>query len=161
MNTDYKNIDRLLDKYFEGLTGLEEEAILRDYFASENVSAAHKPYKALFQYFNHERQTRNPQSFHIPQSKTNRRFYFAASIALLIGLGLIWVLQHNHHNTFNLNETATHVQVSNPDPEKQKEAGKELKKFTRNVSEGLDKTGTLSIFGKATQKVFNLKTTKK
>ncbi len=161
MNTDYKNIDKLLNKYFEGLTGLEEEALLRDYFASEDVAPAHEPYKALFGYFNRERQIRNPQRFTLPKAGISRRFYMAASVALFIGLGLVWLLQQNHHQGFDLNGTATHIQISNPNPEKQKEAGKELKKFTRNVSEGLDKTGTLSLFGQTTQKVFNLKTTKK
>ncbi len=162
MNTDYKNIDELLNKYFEGLTDLEEEALLQDYFASGEIAAAHEPYKPLFRYFRQERQSRNPQKIVIPQTKTNRnRFYVAASVAILIGIGLVWLLQQNHKNGLNLNGTATHIQVNNTNPEKQKEAEKELKKFTRNVSEGLDKTGTLSVFGQATQKVFNLKTDKK
>ena len=161
MNTDYKNMDQLLNKYFEGLTTLEEETVLRDYFTSGQVSAAHEPYKAMFRYFKQEQQAGNPKNISIPQPKSNRRFYYAASVALFLGLGLVWLLQQNHKGSINLNATAPHIQVNNPNPTKQKEAKKELKKFTRNVSEGLDKTGTLSIFGQTTQKVFNLKKTKK
>ena len=161
MNTDYKNINQLLNKYFDGLTGLEEEAILRDYFASNKIDAIHEPYKALFRYFIHEQQTGNPKNISLPQTKSNRRFYYAASIAMFLGLGLVWLLQHNHKTGINLNGTATRIQVSNPNPEKQKEAQKELRKFTRNVSEGFNKTGSLSIFGQTTQKVFNLKNSKK
>lgn len=161
MNTDYKNIDQLLNKYFEGLTSLEEETVLQNYFASDQVDAAHAPYKALFLYFKQAQQTGNPQNISIPQPKSNRRFYYAASVALFLGLGLVWLLQQNHKGGINPNDTASHIQVNNPNPAKQKEAKKEIKKFTRNVSEGLDKTATLSIFGQTTQKVFNLKKTKK
>ncbi len=162
MNTDYHNIDKILDKYFEGSTGLEEEALLRDYFASGQIDARHQVYKDLFRYFKQAQQINNPQNITIPQTKSkSRRYYFAASVALLIGLGLVWLLQQNQNNNNLITNKATHIQVSNPNPEKKKEAQKELKKFTRNVSQGLDKTGTLSLFGQTTQKVFNLKNSKK
>ena len=161
MNTDYKHIDNILNKYFDGLTNLQEEAELRRYFHSDQVAAAHEPYKVLFQYINQVQQTGNPKPIQIPQPKHNRRFYYAASVALFLGLGLVWLLQNNHKNDINLSGASTHIQISNKNSKKKKDAEKELKKFTRNVSQGLDKTGALSIFGQTTKKVFNLKTKEK
>ena len=45
---DYKYIDQLLDKYFECQTTLEEEQILRAFFAQENVPAHLLQYRELF-----------------------------------------------------------------------------------------------------------------
>ena len=45
---DYKYIEQLLDKYFECQTTLEEEQILRAFFAQENVPAHLLQYRELF-----------------------------------------------------------------------------------------------------------------
>ncbi len=45
---DYKYIEQLLDRYFECETSLEEEQILRAFFAQENVPVRLLPYRELF-----------------------------------------------------------------------------------------------------------------
>ena len=50
------NIKILIEKYFEGLTSLDEEQQLRDYFRQENVPQELEMYKPLFQYFVSERE---------------------------------------------------------------------------------------------------------
>jgi len=45
---DYKYIEQLLDKYFECQTTLEEEQILRAFFAQENVPTHLLQYRELF-----------------------------------------------------------------------------------------------------------------
>lgn len=45
---DYKYIEQLLDKYFECQTTLEEEQILRAFFAQESVPAHLLQYRELF-----------------------------------------------------------------------------------------------------------------
>ena len=52
------DINVLIEKYFEGLTSLDEEQKLRDYFQQENVPQHLEIYKSLFQYFTSERETR-------------------------------------------------------------------------------------------------------
>jgi hypothetical protein len=47
---DYKYIEQLLDKYFECQTTLEEEQILRAFFAQEDVPAHLLSYRKLFNY---------------------------------------------------------------------------------------------------------------
>ncbi|GHT26784.1 hypothetical protein AGMMS4957_22210 [Bacteroidia bacterium] len=51
MKTNEKQIAALLDKYFEGLTSLEEEQTLRDYFQKDTIPEALKVYQPIFQYF--------------------------------------------------------------------------------------------------------------
>ncbi|KAA6302404.1 MAG: hypothetical protein EZS26_001517 [Candidatus Ordinivivax streblomastigis] len=49
MNKEY--IQSLLENYFEGLTSLQEEQLLREYFQSDAVDADLKVYQPMFQYF--------------------------------------------------------------------------------------------------------------
>ncbi len=161
MNLDYKNIDNILNKYFEGLTSLEEEQSLRRYFTSENIAAAHKPYKALFQYFENDKTVTNPKVIRLKDKPKTYKMYYAASVALLIGLGLVWLLQSDLKNKLNFQDSSATIQISNPNPQMKKDAEKEIKKFAQNIDQGLKKTGALSIFGSTTKKVFNLNPTKK
>ena len=50
MIMDYKYIEQLMERYWECETTLEEEHILRTFFAQENVPASLLPYKDLFTY---------------------------------------------------------------------------------------------------------------
>ena len=45
---DYKYIEHLLERYWECLTTLEEEAILRSFFAQDDIPASLLPYRDLF-----------------------------------------------------------------------------------------------------------------
>ncbi len=46
---DYKYIEQLLERYWECQTTLEEEAILRNFFAQSDIPARLLPYARLFQ----------------------------------------------------------------------------------------------------------------
>lgn len=54
-----ENIDKILEKYFEGETSLQEEETLRKYFTSGNIAEKHKVYGPLFGYFELERNKQN------------------------------------------------------------------------------------------------------
>lgn len=47
---DYKYINQLLNRYWQGETSLEEEDILRAFFSQENIPAELMAYKPLFAY---------------------------------------------------------------------------------------------------------------
>lgn len=47
---DYKYIEQLLERYFQCETSLDEERILRTFFAQKDVPAALLPYRDLFVY---------------------------------------------------------------------------------------------------------------
>ena len=46
---DYKYIEQLLERYWEGETTLQEEAILRTFFNQEDVPAGLMKYKSFFE----------------------------------------------------------------------------------------------------------------
>lgn len=86
---ELSKINKLLEKYLEGETSLEEEKGLKAYFSSGNVAPELKEYQVLFGYFESERQ-QTPMK---KTPKTNKKKYYswfgvAASIAIVAGLFL-------------------------------------------------------------------------
>lgn len=87
-----KNIDKILNNYFEGLTSLDEEKLLRHYFSQTNIAERHKIYIPLFQYFSE--QIDKHEIKEQPIAKPKRRhaiapyISIAASMLILISVGL-------------------------------------------------------------------------
>ncbi|MHA7059745.1 hypothetical protein ACWGOQ_0021135 [Aquimarina sp. M1] len=82
------NIEKLLEKYFEGETTLSEEKELKVYFTGESVPSHLERYKDLFQFFSEESQV--TASSEVILSTNTVPWYawigVAASIALIVGL---------------------------------------------------------------------------
>ena len=66
-----EKINELLDKYFKGNTSIEEENILKAYFASEKVKPEHMTYKPLFKVFELEVKINYPSK----RKKRAKRFH--------------------------------------------------------------------------------------
>ena len=47
---DYKYIEQLLERYWQGMTTLEEERILRAFFSQDDIPVSLLPYRRLFTY---------------------------------------------------------------------------------------------------------------
>ncbi len=60
---DYKYIEQLLERYWEGETSVEEESILRTFFCAEDVPAHLKQYAPIFQMQHHAAQERLSDDF--------------------------------------------------------------------------------------------------
>ena len=82
------NIEKLVIKYKNGTTSLEEESILRNYFTGEPVAAHLQEYVPMFTYFTFikkESFDKNVQLKIEKPSNKNRKFLsVAASIVLLL-----------------------------------------------------------------------------
>ncbi|MBT4869117.1 MAG: hypothetical protein HN890_03840 [Polaribacter sp.] len=82
------NIEKLVIKYKNGTTSLEEESILRNYFTGESVAAHLQEYVPMFTYFTFikkESFDKNVQLKIEKPSNKNRKFLsVAASIVLLL-----------------------------------------------------------------------------
>jgi len=78
-----EDIDKLLEKYFEGETSLQEESVLRNYFRASDVEERHMIYAPMFNFFLEER-----KEVDIENKKRKIPLYVwlgvAASILLLI-----------------------------------------------------------------------------
>lgn len=52
----FSDADRLIEKYYEGLTTVEEERKLREFLSQSNLPEHYKPEQAIFGYFDHKKQ---------------------------------------------------------------------------------------------------------
>lgn len=82
-----KNIEILLEKYFDGETSISEENELRDYFSSGDVLPHLKQYQPIFGYFS-VAAAQKMAAIMPEKSKTSQMWWLsiAASIAVLIGV---------------------------------------------------------------------------
>ncbi|WP_103865642.1 hypothetical protein [Aquimarina sp. I32.4] len=88
---ELSNIEKLLEKYFEGETTISEERELKVYFTRETVPSHLEKYKNLFQFFSEESTIMATQDLKL---NTGRKFRYswigiAASVALIAGIFLL------------------------------------------------------------------------
>jgi len=55
---NYEEIDRLIDRYYEGLTSSEEEKQLRNLLSRKDLPESYKPEQVIFGYFETKKQKR-------------------------------------------------------------------------------------------------------
>lgn len=110
MNTN--EIEILLDKYFDGISTTDEEKILKRYFSSDEVAPHLAEYRAMFGYFESEKQRRLNDDFDseimrqiadapvVPFYRTSRFWYYFTGVAasLLFILALLFESQQTGNN---------------------------------------------------------------
>lgn len=79
-------VEKLLDKYFEGETTLEEERWIAAQLTKPNVPAHLQPYKKLFAYYANERKVTSHHTPKLPRAK-KIHFKWAYAVAASIVLG--------------------------------------------------------------------------
>lgn len=99
---DYKSINNLLERYFEGETSLEEERLLRTYFTEEKVDDRLMSYKSIFRYFDQESKKVSTEPFdeELLEGGTTSRpillkafvWYSRVAAAIVIAIGLWWLI---------------------------------------------------------------------
>lgn len=93
-----EDIDKILEKYFEGETSLEEESTLRNYFRQPDIEEKYKIYTPIFNFFSEERKE-------FTKEKTKRRIPLytwiavAASLLLIISIKFIYDTSPKEENT--------------------------------------------------------------
>ena len=84
------NIEKLLEKYLDATTTLQEEAILKNYFTGGSVAKHLQEYAYLFNYFATSREETFTKTISLEPKKSKKRnltwFSVAASVALLVSL---------------------------------------------------------------------------
>jgi len=71
------NIEKLIEKYENAETSLQEEQVLKDYFQQDNIPVQLLEYKAMFSYFNESSAERFTKSIPL---KTRKPYWKWASI---------------------------------------------------------------------------------
>ncbi len=85
-------INKIIDRYFEGETSLQEEKRLRTYFNSEKVAPELEPYKAMFGFY--ENESKKSTSVEMPVEKTVSKKHaykwtaIAGILIILAGYGI-------------------------------------------------------------------------
>ena len=81
------NLEKLLDKYLDATTTIEEENELKNYFLSDNVAPHLQEYKALFGYFSASKSERYTKTIQLKTQKMNWKWLsIAASVVLLVSV---------------------------------------------------------------------------
>ena len=106
-------VKKLLDKYFEGNTSLQEEQYLRNYFSFQTVDKELVEYTPIFRYFKKERKSEQKTNPFYGRSIMLRSLVSAAACVLLI-LGV--VLSPSNRQTTEVVEdefgcTGTYVRI--------------------------------------------------
>ncbi len=86
------NIEKLLEKYLEATTSLQEEKALRDYFTSGNIAPHLEEYGMLFGYFKENQSETCTKIIKLKPEKTRKKnlkwLTIAASLTLLVSMYL-------------------------------------------------------------------------
>ena len=81
---ELSRIEQLLDKYLNAETTLQEESVLRDYFAGSQVAPHLEQYIALFAYFTESKSERFEKTIQLKTKKEHWKWLsVAASVVLL------------------------------------------------------------------------------
>lgn len=85
--TDLIKIEKLLEKYLDAETTLQEEALLKHYFNSDKVAAHLMPYQSMFVYFSTNKAESYSKNLRLKSKNTRRNWFtgIAAGIALMMG----------------------------------------------------------------------------
>lgn len=141
---DYKQIDKILNKYLDALTNTDEEKQLKKYFSGNDISPEHLIYKPLFDFYEQERFVTNPEPIRYQIGKPKKNYFLAIAATLIIGLGIFGLIR----------KTNKHIQVAGKDTKNK--VVKEMKVYTKHLNEGIKNVSALSLFGQKTQKVFKV-----
>ncbi len=131
---DYKEINKILELYFEGETTLEQEKLLKDYFSTSEIAPGHRPLKKLFDFYQEEKKLKNSKALHFSQFKRKRNYKLATAAVLILGLGIFGLLSKQKMES-RKNMATT---------ESKKEIFKEVKKYSNDLNKGIKQ---LSAFG--------------
>ena len=78
-------IGKLLDKYMDGTSTLDEEAILSEYFRGKDIPQEWEDYRQLFQEI--EEMRPQPQTIKSRMGRSYKWIAIAASLLILVGIG--------------------------------------------------------------------------
>ncbi len=131
---DYKEINKILELYFEGETTLEQEKLLKDYFSTSKIAPGHRSLKNLFDFYQEEKKLKNPKALHFNQFKRKRNYKLATAAVLILGLGIFGLLSKQKMESRNNIATT----------ESKKEIFNEVKKYSNDLNKGIKQ---LSAFG--------------
>ncbi|MBT8324136.1 MAG: hypothetical protein HKP45_01540 [Winogradskyella sp.] len=153
------NIEKLIAKYENAETSLEEEAQLKAYFQNEEVAPHLEHYKPMFQYFV---TTQKEQFTKDVPLKTKRLISYqwisvAAVVVLLIGIFVPqWfgpTEEEKQEALMVYNQTMEALSLVSAGLNQGREQMATLNLVTENINEGVEKASRLGEFNKTTNRI--------
>ncbi|MDX5583965.1 MAG: hypothetical protein QNK20_03395 [Aureibaculum sp.] len=144
---ELSNIEKLVEKYENAETSLQEEQVLKAFFQQDAVPAHLLEYKTMFNYFDQSSTEGFTKSIQLKPKRSNWKWLsIAATVALLVSIYTI-----NSPGTLNESER-----------QEAQLAFQETQKAFQLISQNLNKGNTVALaglqeFGKAQNKVFKNK----
>lgn len=139
-----KNIEKLLEKYFEATTTVAEEETLRAYFAKDDVATHLEQYRPMFNYFSKAKEERYTRQVPLtPRKKRNNRWISVAAVAVL-AFGIYF--GNEQYQDYQERKQAEYAY---------QETKKALNLLAENFGKGTEKVAYLQEFEAAKQKIFN------
>jgi len=87
-------IEKLIEKYLEAKTTLEEEKILKDYFSKDEVPSHLEEYKTLFNYFTNSSLDTSNKTISLPRSRSLINWLAIAAMAIFF-VSIFSIYQNN------------------------------------------------------------------
>lgn len=143
-----KNIEKLLERYFEATTTEAEERTLRNYFSKDSVATHLEQYRPMFNYFSkakEEKYTKHPTLSEplTPRKRFNYRWVSVAAVAVLT-FGIYFGT--NGYQEYQEREKARLAY---------QETKKALNLLAENFGKGTEKVAYLREFEVAKNKIYN------
>lgn len=143
------NIEKLLEKYLEAETSVQEEVLLQDYFSQDHVAPHLYEYKALFTYFGESKAERFTKTIPLKPRSTNWKWLsVAAAVVLLFSIYSI--------------QQPSSTGLTAQEEQEARVAFEETQKAFQLISQNLNKGGNVAIaglseFDNAQNKIFKTK----
>lgn len=137
-------IEKLLDAYFEGNTSLAEEAILRNYFAQNEVAPHLAAYKPMFDGFTLAKKEVSKQDVQVTEKQfTVRRWWYGVAASVVLAIGVAGFMFSEPKLTQEEQEALVAF-------EKTREA---MLMMSQNFNEGAEELSYISTFTKTKNKI--------
>ncbi|MGB5428302.1 hypothetical protein [Eudoraea sp.] len=132
-------IQKLLEKYFEATTTVEEEKQLRDYFSQDSVAPHLEQYAPMFAYFSIAKDERFTKQVPLKPRVSYHKWISIAAVAVMV-FGIFFGNDYREQKEaeFAYSETK-----------------KALNLLAQNLERGTEKVAYLNEFEQAKQKIYN------
>ena len=138
------NIEKLVQKYLEAETSLQEETTLRDYFASNNVAPHLAQYSMLFNYFNASKDETFTKTIQLEPKKSKRRNFKWLSVAASVALLFSMYVGNNYYQEQKARKQYAQVAET-------------LKLISSKMQKGNEAMGNLYAYEDSVKKIFKTK----
>ncbi|WP_299158600.1 hypothetical protein [uncultured Tenacibaculum sp.] len=149
------NIEKLVDKYLDAETTLQEEQILQEYFTSSNVAPHLEEYSMLFGYFKQSKGETYTKTIQLKPEKTKKNWKWlsvAASVVLLFSVFIGNEEYQKHQQRKQFAQIKEALQMVSVNLNKGNEA---LYAVSNNLNKGNDAIQQLNTYEETVNKVIN------